>query len=216
MTPWPSPWIYSVRAVYAYRMGGTSLVAQRICRRPGFDPWVRTIPWRRKWQPTPVFLSGKSHRQDPGELQSMGSQRVGCDWACAHTYSANPLQPHHPLVHLQKHFRGFFIPNTSLQWTMTVICMSNNLTLIGVKSPCQAWIHWSLYQRSSAGVPVFTYSAHSLGRFWIPDIFRVGDSRSSKIYGFGVRGSGFTLSTCSLLVRWPYKNSSNLEFLVSS
>ena len=25
-------------------------------RRRGFDPWVRKIPWRRKWQPTPVFL----------------------------------------------------------------------------------------------------------------------------------------------------------------
>ena len=24
-------------------------------------PWVRKIPWRRKWQPTPIFLSGKSH-----------------------------------------------------------------------------------------------------------------------------------------------------------
>ena len=31
------------------------------CRRPGFDPWIRKIPWRRKWQPTPVFLPGKSH-----------------------------------------------------------------------------------------------------------------------------------------------------------
>ena len=31
------------------------------CRRPGFDPWVRKISWRRKWQPTPVFLPGKSH-----------------------------------------------------------------------------------------------------------------------------------------------------------
>ena len=29
----------------------------------GFDPWVRKIPWRRKWQPTPVFLSGKLHEQ---------------------------------------------------------------------------------------------------------------------------------------------------------
>ena len=26
-----------------------------------FDPWVRKIPWRRKWQPTPVLLPGKSH-----------------------------------------------------------------------------------------------------------------------------------------------------------
>ena len=31
--------------------------------RPGFDPWVRKIPWRRKWQPTPVFLPGESHGQ---------------------------------------------------------------------------------------------------------------------------------------------------------
>ena len=28
---------------------------------PGFDSWVRKIPWRRKWQPTPIFLPGKSH-----------------------------------------------------------------------------------------------------------------------------------------------------------
>ena len=29
----------------------------------GFDSWVRKIPWRRKWQPTPVFLPVKSHGQ---------------------------------------------------------------------------------------------------------------------------------------------------------
>ena len=29
----------------------------------GFDPWVRKIPWRRKWQLTLVFLPGKSHGQ---------------------------------------------------------------------------------------------------------------------------------------------------------
>ena len=26
-----------------------------------FDPWVRKVPWRRAWQPTPVFLPGESH-----------------------------------------------------------------------------------------------------------------------------------------------------------
>ena len=30
---------------------------------PGFNPWVCKIPWRRKWQPTPVFLPEKSHGQ---------------------------------------------------------------------------------------------------------------------------------------------------------
>ena len=31
--------------------------------RHGFNPWVRKIPWRRGWQPTPVFLPGESHGQ---------------------------------------------------------------------------------------------------------------------------------------------------------
>ena len=31
--------------------------------RPGFDPWDGKIPWRRAWQPTPVFLPGESHGQ---------------------------------------------------------------------------------------------------------------------------------------------------------
>ena len=31
------------------------------CRRPGLDPWVGKIPWRRKWQPTPVLVPGKVH-----------------------------------------------------------------------------------------------------------------------------------------------------------
>ena len=30
---------------------------------PGFNPWVGKIPWRSKWQPTPVFWAGESHGQ---------------------------------------------------------------------------------------------------------------------------------------------------------
>ena len=33
------------------------------CRRPRFDRWIAKIPWRREWQPTPVFLPGESHEQ---------------------------------------------------------------------------------------------------------------------------------------------------------
>ena len=41
-----------------------SLVAQSVENLPAaFDPWVGKIPWRMKWQPTPVFLLGKSHGQ---------------------------------------------------------------------------------------------------------------------------------------------------------
>ena len=33
------------------------------CWRPGADPWVRKIPWRREWHSIPVFLPGKSQGQ---------------------------------------------------------------------------------------------------------------------------------------------------------
>ena len=47
------------------------------CGTPGFDAWVRKIPWSRKWQPTPVFLPGEFHGQrslvgySPGVWQSL-------------------------------------------------------------------------------------------------------------------------------------------------
>ena len=48
-------------------LGGASSKEQ-ICqrrrhKRDGFDPWIGKIPWRRAWQPTPVFLPGKPHGQ---------------------------------------------------------------------------------------------------------------------------------------------------------
>ena len=44
------------------------------CRRPGFDPWVRKIPWRREWQPTPVLLPRKFH----GWRSLVGYSPGGC------------------------------------------------------------------------------------------------------------------------------------------
>ena len=52
------------------------------CERSGLDPWVGKIPWRRAWQPTPVFLPGESSwTEELGRLQSMRLQRVGHDRA---------------------------------------------------------------------------------------------------------------------------------------
>ena len=50
-------------------------------KRGGFDPWVRRISWRRKWQPThSSTLAWKiPWMEEPDGLQSMGSQRVGHD-----------------------------------------------------------------------------------------------------------------------------------------
>jgi len=48
------------------------------CGRPGFDPWVGKIPWRRTRQPTPVLYPGELHGQRSlaGYMQSMRLQRV--------------------------------------------------------------------------------------------------------------------------------------------
>ena len=48
-------------------------------KRHRFDPQVGKIPWRKKWQPTPVFLRRIPWIEEPGGLQAMGSQRVGHD-----------------------------------------------------------------------------------------------------------------------------------------
>ena len=43
-------------------------------KRHEFNPWVRKIPWKRKWQPTLVFLPGKSH----GQRSLVGYRPLGC------------------------------------------------------------------------------------------------------------------------------------------
>ena len=71
----------------------TSLVVQMVkCLPtmwiPRFNPWVRKIPWRRKWQPT--LYPCLENPMDGGawcRLQSMGSQRVGHNWATSLSFS---------------------------------------------------------------------------------------------------------------------------------
>ena len=48
----------------------------RRCRRPRFDPWVGKIPWRRKWQATPVFLPGECHGRRKGRKESARTEHT--------------------------------------------------------------------------------------------------------------------------------------------
>ena len=84
----PSTGSQSQTGLKELRGGGSthSLVTQTVknllqCRRPGFDPWVRKIPWRRERLPTPVFLPGGFHGQRSLAGISLGSQRVRRYWA---------------------------------------------------------------------------------------------------------------------------------------
>ena len=66
------------------------------CGRPGFDPWVSKIPWRRKWHPTPVFLPGESHGQRSlvGYIQSTRLQRVGHNKAISLSFHLSGYTDH--------------------------------------------------------------------------------------------------------------------------
>ena len=76
---------YKILAVVSFPGGSDWLEIRMQYERPGFDPWVGQIPWRRAWQPTPVFLPGESPwTEKPGGLQSLGSQRVRHDWVTKH------------------------------------------------------------------------------------------------------------------------------------
>ena len=67
--PWSLQWqLRSHEMLYRWHSNGifSPVVAQTVKRLPamretGFNPWVRKIPWRRKWQPTPVLLPEKFH-----------------------------------------------------------------------------------------------------------------------------------------------------------
>ena len=52
-------------------------------KRGRFNPWVRKIPWRKKSQPTPVFLPGKFHGQRSGH------KRIRHGWATEHTKTSS-------------------------------------------------------------------------------------------------------------------------------
>ena len=54
-------------------------------KRRRFDPWVKKIPWSRKWQPGPVFLPGKFHDRDAGQ-------------ATAHGIAESDTTEHKPLI----------------------------------------------------------------------------------------------------------------------
>ena len=72
---------------------GGPVVKNSPAKRHGFDPWVRKIPWRRKWQPTPVFLPGESHEQRSlAGYSPWGCKKVGHSWEC----TLNTLGPSSP------------------------------------------------------------------------------------------------------------------------
>ena len=89
-------------------------------KRLRFHPWVGKIPWRRTWQP---FSTSRESpwTEEPGELQSIGSQRVRHDWSdLVHTPTVGGRGEEPPL------------PRVALvgQPVVTFSCFLDDLTII--------------------------------------------------------------------------------------
>ena len=66
--------------IYVYKASQVMLVVKNPPANAGdykrhmFDPWVGTVPWSKKWHPTPVYLPGESH----GQKRLAGYSPWGC------------------------------------------------------------------------------------------------------------------------------------------
>ena len=78
MAPHPSTlaWKIPDRGAWSTAVHGVTKSRTRLS-----DFTFTFMHWRRKWQPTPVFLPGESQGREPGGLPSMGLHRVGHDWS---------------------------------------------------------------------------------------------------------------------------------------
>ena len=94
----PSP--NTLPALPRWHSGTESLCHYRRCKRPGFHPWVGKIPWSSKWQPAPVFLTGKPHGQR--SLAGCGPRDGQEKDPTEHTCTHNPLPSVILCPHLSK------------------------------------------------------------------------------------------------------------------
>ena len=79
--------------IYIGFLGGASGKEQT------FQSWVRKIPWRRAWQPTPVLLPGKSH----GQRNLVGYS----PWSCEESDTTEATEHTHTHIHTHTHTQSF-------------------------------------------------------------------------------------------------------------
>ena len=93
--------------------GRESTCQCRRCRRRGLNPWVRKIPWSRKWQPTLVFLSGKFH----GQRSLVGYSL----WSCK-----EPDTTEHTRAHTHTHTHTYTHIHTYTHTNLLYLCINGH------------------------------------------------------------------------------------------
>ena len=117
-------------------------------KRCVFDPWVRKISWRRKWQPHSNILVWKiPWTEEPGGQQSMGSQRMGCDW----------VHEHMPWRHMSWVYHSGWVEGKSVEncvlgrmWPQEIFVLIPMSTLLHGAYSLTVLIRWVLGQTATA------------------------------------------------------------------
>ena len=110
----PSATACSAQYHIVWDLDGTSgkdSACQRRCKRHESHPRVRKVPWRREWQPTPVFLPGKP--MDRGAWWATVHETTR-SWTWLSTHSLLSMLKHTAGVHSSKHCTDFYCKN--IQW----------------------------------------------------------------------------------------------------
>ena len=105
------------------------------CRRWGFNPWVRMIPWSRKWQPIPVFLPEKFHGQ-----RSLAGYRP---WGCKESATNELLSMH---AHIYLLFISYKFPYlAAAQSHCSKLSLSLCLVILCIITSASPWFSMSLF-----------------------------------------------------------------------
>ena len=135
------------------------------CRRHRFDLWVRKIPWRRKWQPTPVSLLGESHGQRSlagyspwGHKESNMTEWLTLSLSCSHLVSPFILSELHS-------FQVSFTSQRCPSLPLPVLCIpllrktihSSSLTISLMSVSPTLWCVWSFPHHLSLALYLITF-----------------------------------------------------------
>ena len=132
-------------------------------KRYRFNPWVRKIPWRRKWQPTPVFLPRESH----GQRSLVGYSPWGhkeSDKTEQLSHQASKQGMRSPQIHSLKTHKYYVYPlNASLFQKAEVSPIFKPLIILSAKFFVNRTIHLACeglevnqgLPRNFTGLPIF-------------------------------------------------------------